>query len=35
MLTRDDRTLPDAQSIWEDVASVGVTHVGCKDVGLP
>ena len=24
MLTRDDRTLPDAQRIWEDVASVGV-----------
>jgi hypothetical protein len=35
MLTRDDLTLPDAKRVWEDVASVGVTHVGCKDVGLP
>ena len=35
MLTRDDRTLPDAKAVWESVAESGVRHVGCKDVGLP
>ncbi len=35
MLTRDDRTLPDAKAVWESVARSGVRHVGCKDVGLP
>ena len=35
MLTRDDKTLPDAQEVFADVATVGVTHVGCKDIGLP
>jgi len=35
MLTRDDKTLPDAQQVFADVATVGVTHVGCKDIGLP
>ncbi|MDX6552211.1 MAG: hypothetical protein QOH74_699, partial [Gaiellales bacterium] len=35
MLTRDDRTLPDAREEYEQVADVGVSHVGCKDIGLP
>ena len=35
MLTRDDKTLPDAQEVFASVATVGVTHVGCKDIGLP
>ena len=35
MLTRDDVTLPDAREIYESIASSGVRHVGCKDVGLP
>ena len=35
MLTRDDVTLPDAREIYAAVASTGVRHVGCKDVGLP
>jgi hypothetical protein len=35
MLTRDDKTLPDALEVFRNVASVGVRHVGCKDIGLP
>jgi hypothetical protein len=35
MLTRDDRTIPDARAVYESVAGTGVTHVGCKDLGLP
>jgi hypothetical protein len=35
MLTRDDKTLPDAREVFRGVASVGVRHVGCKDIGLP
>ena len=35
MLTRDDKTLPDAQEVFARVATVGVRHVGCKDLGLP
>jgi hypothetical protein len=35
MLTRDDRTIPDARTVYEDVAATGVSHVGCKDLGLP
>src|SRR6188472_3105897 len=35
MLTRDDVTLPDAREVYASVASTGVRHVGCKDVGLP
>lgn len=34
MLTRDDRTLPDAREVYASIADVGVHHVGCKDVGL-
>jgi hypothetical protein len=35
MLTRDDRTIADAREVYESVAGTGVTHVGCKDIGLP
>jgi NAD(P)H-dependent flavin oxidoreductase YrpB (nitropropane dioxygenase family) len=35
MLTRDDRTLADARSVYASIADVGVRHVGCKDIGLP
>ena len=35
MLTRDDRTVSDARTIYESVLDTGVRHVGCKDVGLP
>src|SRR6478609_10221739 len=35
MLTRDDLTLTDARSVYASIAGSGVTHVGCKDVGLP
>src|SRR5262249_46351547 len=35
MLTRDDKTLPDAREVFRRLASVGVRHVGCKDIGLP
>ena len=35
MLTRDDVTLADARAVYASIADSGVTHVGCKDVGLP
>jgi hypothetical protein len=35
MLTRDDRTVNDARRVYESVLDTGVSHVGCKDVGLP
>lgn len=35
MLTRDDRTIADAREVYASIARIGVTHVGCKDVGLP
>jgi putative N-acetylmannosamine-6-phosphate epimerase len=35
MLTRDDVTLADAREVYASIADSGVTHVGCKDVGLP
>jgi hypothetical protein len=35
MLTRDDVTIPDARRVYEEVADSGVTHFGCKDIGLP
>src|SRR5579875_4101537 len=35
MLTRDDQTVGDAREIYASVADSGVTHFGCKDVGLP
>lgn len=35
MLTRADRTIPDALARLPEVAAAGVTHIGFKDVGLP
>ena len=35
MLTRDDCTITDAREVYASVAGIGVTHVGCKDIGLP
>jgi hypothetical protein len=35
MLTRDDETIGDARAIYASVADSGVTHFGCKDIGLP
>jgi len=35
MLTRDDETIRDAREIYASVADSGVSHFGCKDVGLP
>jgi hypothetical protein len=35
MLTRNDCTIADAREVYASVAGIGVTHVGCKDVGLP
>src|SRR3954454_15897708 len=35
MLTRDDMTLTNAREVYASIAGSGVTHVGCKDVGLP
>jgi NAD(P)H-dependent flavin oxidoreductase YrpB (nitropropane dioxygenase family) len=35
MLTRDDRTIPDARAVYANVAGTGITDVGCKDIGLP
>ncbi|HUQ07269.1 MAG TPA: HisA/HisF-related TIM barrel protein [Kofleriaceae bacterium] len=35
MLTRADQTVGDALEVLDDIESVGLTHVGFKDVGLP
>ncbi len=35
MLTRDDQTVADAREIYASVAGCGVSHFGCKDIGLP
>ncbi len=35
MLTRADRTVPDAMDRVDEVLAAGVRHVGFKDVGLP
>ncbi len=35
MLTRNDQTIPDARSVYASIASLGLKHIGCKDVGLP
>ena len=34
MLTRDDATIADARQVYESVAATGISHVGCKDLGL-
>ena len=35
MLTRDDKTVKDAVTIYGDLRHLGLRHVGCKDIGLP
>ncbi|ASY69705.1 4-hydroxythreonine-4-phosphate dehydrogenase [Sinorhizobium fredii] len=35
MLTRNDRTIPDALAQLPSVLSAGVRHIGFKDIGLP
>ncbi len=35
MLTRHDRTIPDAMARLNEVLAAGVRHIGFKDVGLP
>lgn len=34
MLTRADQTVPDALTVLDDIAPVGLTHIGFKDVGV-
>jgi hypothetical protein len=34
MLTRDDATIADARQVYDSVAATGISHVGCKDLGL-
>jgi 2,4-dienoyl-CoA reductase-like NADH-dependent reductase (Old Yellow Enzyme family) len=35
MLTKDDRTVPDALEVYDDVRDADVSYVGFKDIGLP
>lgn len=35
MLTRDDRTVPEARNLIPEIRASGVRHVGAKDIGLP
>ena len=35
MLTRHDRTIPDAQDRLPEAVGAGVRHIGFKDIGLP
>lgn len=35
MLTRSDATVHDCLAVMDDIAPVGLTHVGFKDVGVP
>jgi hypothetical protein len=35
MLTRNDRTVEDAECLVDQVCDLGVTHIGFKDVGVP
>jgi hypothetical protein len=35
MLTRQDRTVEDAESVVDEVLAAGVRHVGFKDIGVP
>ncbi|MEO8753236.1 MAG: hypothetical protein ABI624_11230 [Casimicrobiaceae bacterium] len=35
MLTRNDRTVEDADCLVEQICDLGVTHIGFKDVGVP
>jgi len=33
MLTRDDATVPDCLSVMDEIASLGLAHIGFKDIG--
>ena len=35
MLTKDDKTVPDARKYVKEIVAEGVKHIGFKDVGLP
>lgn len=35
MLTRSDQTVTDGLDVLDDIKSVGLTHIGFKDVGVP
>lgn len=35
MLTRSDQTVADGLAVLDDIESVGLTHIGFKDVGVP
>ena len=35
MLTRNDRTVPDALAVYDEIRSTGIRHVGFKDIGVP
>ena len=35
MLTRNDRTIEDAESVVDAACELGVRHIGFKDIGLP
>lgn len=35
MLTKDDRTVPNALTVYEQVRDTALTYVGFKDIGLP
>jgi hypothetical protein len=34
MLTRNDMTIEDCLDVYELIAPIGITHIGCKDVGV-
>ena len=34
MLTRDDRTVPDCLDLLDEVADLGLRHIGFKDIGV-
>jgi hypothetical protein len=34
MLTRADRTIGDGLDVLDDIRSIGLTHIGFKDVGI-
>ncbi|MDE2240207.1 MAG: hypothetical protein KGJ73_09830 [Rhodospirillales bacterium] len=34
MLTRQDRTVPDCLAVLEDIAPLGLRHIGFKDIGV-
>jgi uncharacterized protein related to proFAR isomerase len=34
MLTRSDQTVPDCLEVLDEIRPLGLTHIGCKDVGV-